>query len=466
MKRALVVAAVVALMASACTGGGGGGSQGAAPTSAQCTTHGLTVKSGSGAPSASEGQAPVTITLWSFYTGGEFKKYCEVLQDFHKLYPNIQIQHTGGKSDQDVLRAISAGTAPDLMISPGPDNVAKFCSSGAYTNLNQDLQNDGIDLSKIVPDAASRYTSYNGNQCTLPVLSDAYGLYYNKDMFAAAHITKPPQNLTELEADAKKLTTFNPDGSIKVAGFVPMSTFYELPNFYNGIYTGGTWYDSNGKSAFASDPSWAKLLQWDTAFITDVYGSDGYSKLQQYLAELGGPDSEWSSAQAFETEKLAMSFDGEWRNAFIADDGSKVNYATAPFPVADDHPELYGAGQIGGDVLGIPSNAQNPTEAWQLLKYLALDTGAEVKLAETLKNIPTTFASLKDPGLNSDPHFKPFLDIFANPHSGFKPLTPIGITDANMWASFIEKWESGGVPDLQAGLQDLANQIDQQLQLG
>ena len=154
------------------------------------------------------------------------------------------------------------------------------------------------------------------------------------------------------------------------------------------------------------------------------------------------------------------------RVAFIADDGSDVSYATAPFPVAHDTPELYGAGQIGGDVVGIPSNAKNPDAAWLLLKYLALDTHAEVKLATILKNVPTTFESLKDPGLNSDEHFKVFLQIFSNEHSGFKPLTPIGDTDTSLWDSFIDRWEAGGVSDLQGGLQDVANQIDQQLQLG
>lgn len=462
MKRILVVAALAMVVASACSGSG---DEGAAPTSAQCTTKGLTVKSASGSAAASV-EPTTTINLWSFYTGGEFKKYCEVLQDFHKKYPTISIQHTGGKSDQDVLRAVSSDTAPDLFISAGPDNVAKFCSSGAYTDLTSDLQADGIDLSEVIPEPATRYTSYNGNQCTLPVLSDAYGLYYNQDMFDAAGISKPPETFSELEADAKKTTQLNADGSIKVAGFVPLSTFYELSNFYNGIYSGSTWYDENGKSAFASDPSWARLLEWDRDFITSVYGPDGYQKLQQYFAEVGGPNSEWSSAQAFETEQLAMAFDGEWRNAFIADNGVTFDYGTAAFPVVDDHPELYGAGQIGGDVLGIPSNAKQPAEAWELLKYLALDTGAEVKLANALKNIPTTFESLKDPGLTADPHFKPFMEIFGNPKSGFRPLTPIGQTDADMWDAFIEKWESGQVSDLQAGLQDLADQIDQQQQLG
>ena len=32
------------------------------------------------------------------------------------------------------------------------------------------------------------YTSFEGKQCALPMLTDAYGLYYNTDMFAEAGI--------------------------------------------------------------------------------------------------------------------------------------------------------------------------------------------------------------------------------------------------------------------------------------
>jgi multiple sugar transport system substrate-binding protein len=464
MKRWSAMLVCLGLFAAACSSSGGG-SGGSGVTPAQCTAGGLTVASGSVSPGPS-GEAPVTLNIWSFYTGREFKQYCSVLQDFHKKYPWISIQHTGAKTDQDIVRAVNSGTAPDMMISAGPDNVAKFCSSGAYKDLNQYLKADGIDLSTIVPEPASRYTSYNGVQCTLPVLSDAYGLYYNTAMYKKAGITEPPKTLSQLETDAKKLTVFNPDGSIKVAGWMPLQGFYESTQLYNGNWTGGKWYDDAGKSAFASDASWASLLQWQKDFITNVYGADGYSKLQQFFAKMGGPDSEWSTAQGFETGQLAMALDGEWRNAFIADDKADIKYATAPFPVADSLPDLYGSGQIGGDVVGIPSNAKNADSAWLLLKYLALDTQAEVKLATILKNVPTTFESLKDPTLNSDPHFKVFMQIFGNPHSGFKEITPIGTTDTDLWGAFVGKWEAGQVPDLNAGLQGLATQIDQQSQLG
>ena len=101
------------------------------------------------------------------------------------------------------------------------------------------------------------------------------------------------------------------------------------------------------------------------------------------------------------------------------------------------------------------------------MKYLTTNTQALSTLAEKLGNVPTTYAALKDPTLAGDPNFKTFLGIFANRYSAFDPpITTIGTYPIDQQSSFITKWESGKVPDLQAGLQNLAKQIDSQLTLG
>ncbi|MEA2579634.1 MAG: multiple sugar transport system substrate-binding protein [Actinomycetota bacterium] len=447
MKKRLIALAISLGALVACTAGGS--SSVSTIDSASDATH-----------------TPVTVNLWSFYTGREFDQYDAVLADFNKLYPWITVKHTPGKSDADIVRAINSGTPPDMTISQGPDNVAKFCSTGAMQDLTPYLQADGMDISTIIPEQALRYTSYNGSQCTLPVLSDAYGLYYNNEMFQQARISSPPKTLSELEADAKKLTQFNPDGSIKVAGFMPLHAFYENPNFYLGNFSGSKWYDPNGDSAFGSDPTWAAMLEWQKAMITDVYGPNGVHLLQEFFAQLGGANSEWGPAQGFDIGKVAMTCDGEWRTAFIKQYAPKLDYSTAPMPVLDTIASTYGRGQIGGDVVGVPRGAASSAAAWLLVKYLATDTSAELKLAYTLGNVPTTFDSLKTTKQADDPHFKPFLDIFGNPTSDFKQLTTLGDADQSMWSNFVDSWEAGKVPDLQAGLQDLATQIDQQLALG
>jgi multiple sugar transport system substrate-binding protein len=441
-RRAVSVPVIVGLtmIVAACTAGGGANSS----------------------PPAKSSHKPVTVTVWSFFTGRELKQFDGVLAGLKKSAPWITVSSVGGKQPSDILRAINSGTAPDVAIEPGPDDSAKYCATGAWIDLRPYISQDHIDLSSLSPPAALRYTSYKGDQCSLPMLSDAYGLYYNTDMFKAAGITSPPKTFSELEADAKKLTKKNPDGSFKVVGFDPLQGFYESYAIDYGIYNGASWYRPSGKSALASDPRWAQLLQWQKGFA-DWYG---YNNLTKWFQSIGGANSEWTASQAFETGKVAMALDGEWRVAFIASDHAKIHYATAPFPVADNMASDYGAGQIGGTIIGIPKDSPDAADAWAVVRYLALGTQAEVRLSELLKNVPTTFPALRHPALSKDPNFKTFLNIFANPHSGYKQITPLGTADGDLFSAFIDKYLAGNVPNLQAGLGSVASQIDKQAQLG
>src|SRR5205823_3207403 len=254
------------------------------------------------------------------------------------------------KEDTDILNAIHSGTAPDVGIIGVPDDSAEFCHSNAYVDLTPYLNSDHINLRGTVPGGAIQLTNYKGDQCMLPMMTDAYGLYYNTDMFQQAGIASPPKTYSELFADAKKLTKFNPDGSIKVAGFLPLQTGdYELANFVNGVYSNAQWYSADGKSQLATDPRFAQVLQ----FVKSMADWFGYDKLNRWFAGHGGEDTEFSPSNLFENQKVAMVFDGEWRVGFIKNDKSNVPYATAPMAVADDQPQLYGTGQIGGTTIGI-----------------------------------------------------------------------------------------------------------------
>jgi hypothetical protein len=58
------------------------------------------------------------------------------------------------------------------------------------------------------------------------------------------------------------------------------------------------------------------------------------------------------------------------------------------------------------------------------------------------------------------------MKIFQNPKSTFKPITPIGVTDQDLFGSVAEKHQAGKVSDLQGELVKLDDQIAKQLQLG
>ena len=446
MRRRLVGFVALALLVAACTAGGG-----------DTSTPAETID-----PNAQH--EPMTLTVWSnFSAAHEYKLVTRVLDTAKQKYPWMTIKHVGGKDDAAIQRAINGGTPPDMAVSFTPSFAARYCQTGAFQDLNPFLQADNIDKTAVWPAGMFSHTSYNNKQCALPMLTDAYGLYYNIDLLEKKGFSAPPKTLSELADMAKKLTEYNADGSIKVAGFMPILGFYSgnTVNTYGHAY-GAQWYDSAGKPSLSTDPGWAAMLQWQKSLVDAL----GYDKLQKFAAKLGGGDSEWSASHGFERGKIAMMLDGEWRTAFIEVDKSKVNYATAFPPTADDHTDLYGAGQVGGTIIGIPKGAKHPAESWLLVKYMATDSDALNTLAKGLKNVPSTNEALANTELASDARFKTFIDMVKNPKSTYKPLVPIGDVDEQMFGTFGEKWQAGNVPDLQAGLKRLDSQIAKQLQLG
>src|SRR5215217_8438462 len=410
-----------------------------------------------GAPAAKTGKLePADLTLWvGFSAPRELRVFKGAVKEFEKLKPGVTVHVVGGISDDKLIAASRGGKTPDVAQSFSADNSGAFCGSGAWIDLKPYMERDGIS-DDIFPPAPRSYTQFKGTRCALPMLADTYGLYYNQDMLEKAGLDGPPKTVSQLTEYAKKLTVRNPDGSLKVVGFNPVMGWYENTPANFGPMFGAKWVDDSGKSTLSTDPAWQKLLKWQKDLI-DWYG---YDKLVKFQAGLG---DEFSASNAFEQGKVAMNVDGEWRTAFIADEAPNLNYGTAPVPVDDDRPELYGGGYTTGNIAGIPKRAQHPEQGWALLKYLATDDKAMVLLSNGLRNVPTTVSSAKSPDLKPDPKFETFLKIYSSPNTTTTPVTAAGSANQEAFNSFTNKWQAGRVSDLQAGLQGVDKQIDAQL---
>src|SRR5262249_31022320 len=104
--------------------------------------------------------------------------------------------------------------------------------------------------------------------------------------------------------------------------------------------------------------------------------------------------------------------------------------------------------------------------AWELVKYLTANTGAIVKLANALKNVPTTTDALASPDLQLEPEFKTFIDIFNNPKSSTTPPSSTGPGYQEKFQDFLNTYQAGQVRDRAAGLKGVDDQINQLIQLG
>lgn len=401
---------------------------------------------------------PVTITLWTYWTGREKAAYDSYLAEFEDQYPWITVNHVGGITDETkVLVAVTAGDPPDVWQWWDANFSVSYCQNDALVDLAPYVERDKLDLGQFNPYWID-YLQVEGKQCALPSLADAFGLYYNRDLFAKAGLQEPPRTFSELTEAAKELTEFNPDGSIKVAGFIPLfDTFYDQLLATFPPVAGASWLTDDTESALASDPDWASLFEWQRDLV-DFYG--GIDNLQRFVAGLG---NNYSPNHAGELGKVAMWMDGEWRVASIEAEHPELNYGTAPFPVADDHPELYGAGLIATNTLQIPQGAQHPDAAWLLIRYLSSDRDFLVAMADEVKNIPPVQTAIQDPLLQSNEAFATFLDIYQNPASAAVPLPALQATADAITGQLDQQWVEGQIADLGDSLASTAAEIDRQL---
>ena len=408
-----------------------------------------------GSSESSSGSAD--LTFWTGFTDRELGVMQDVVADFEKTHPDIHVKVVGGISDDKIVAAIRGGNAPDVAHSfDAGAYTGAYCSNGAWIDLADYMNQDGLS-DDVFPEVPRQYSQFEGTRCALPMLADVYGLYYNKDLFAKAGLDGPPQTVSQLMDYAKKLTERNPDGSLKVVGLDPFDGFYENIAAHWAPQWGVDWVDESGKSNLAAQPGWADMLRWQKELI-DWYG---YDNLVRWQASAG---DEFSAQNAFERGKLAMNLDGEWRVAFVQSEHPELNFGTAPLPVDDAQPDLYGSGYTSGSIIGIPKTSGHKDEAWQLLKYLATDTGALVKMTNGIRNVPTTTAALESPDVKPDEAFNIFLDIFGNPNTRTTPVTLVGSANQDLVDAFVTKYQAGKVDDLEGGLADLDQQIDAQLE--
>jgi len=407
---------------------------------------------------AHAGTKATTITVWVGWSARELAGFKKIAAEYDKNHPDVTVKVVGGINDDKITAAIRSGNVPDVVSSFTSANVGSYCKSGAWVDLKPFLSKDHL-TADVFPKTSQYYTQYNGKRCALPFLADVYGFYYNKAMFKAAGIKSPPKTMSQLTADAKKLTKRNKDGSLKVVGYNPFLGFYagNAPDMsaYAPLF-GAKYVDGSGHSVLSKDPSWTRMLKWQKSLV-DWYG---YDKLQRFQAGLG---QEFSASNGFETGKLAMNIDGEWRVAFLKNEHPEVQYGTAPMPVDDRHPELYGAGYINGTIIGIPKGSPHLDQAWDLVRYLTTNTHFLAQFSNGIRNVPSTIASLKSPEIKPDVHFATFLKIFGNKHSATTPITAVGAGYQDLIQSFVVKWQAGHVKDLHAGLANLDKQIDAQL---
>ena len=231
-----------------------------------------------------------TITeLDYFTTGGSNTAVNWYNQQFEKAHPGVTVKREVvpfANLITKVLQEASAGDLPNVVMLDNP-NVPQVAATGQLKPLNSE---PGFTTSGYVPGAISECT-YQGKQYCYPIGTNTVGIFYNKAMLAATHLS-PPTTWAELQSDAKALTSGNTYGIAFDATADEQSTWQLEPFFWS---QGGNLDD-------VSTPAFQNSLQLWVNMVKD--GSASKSVLQ------------WGQAPDL-TEQLvnktaAMIEDGPW----------------------------------------------------------------------------------------------------------------------------------------------------------
>ena len=226
--------------------------------------------------------------------------------------------------------------------------------------LDDFMKADSFDTS--VYSGAAEQLQYNGVTYGLPYRSDWYVLYYNKDLFDAAGVEYPSNDMTweEYYELAAKMTSG--EGSSKVYG--------THDHTWQALVT--NWAVQDGKhTVVEKDYSFLKPWYEQTLALQD----NGY---MQDFATLKTANIHYSSV--FKNQQCAMLPMGTWFIATMiaAQESGETdfNWGVAAIP----HPADTGAGYTVGAITPIAVSAytDEPDASWDFVKFASSKEASEI----------------------------------------------------------------------------------------
>jgi multiple sugar transport system substrate-binding protein len=303
---------------------------------------------------------PVTLQFWSSYNTADKEESTFVnviIKRYEKLNPGVKIVATSINDDvllQKYLAAAAAGDPPDLMRADIAD-VPELATQGLIENVSSLPDFDAIKKNTLPGPLATTYvaTGENPGYYALPDDTNTQALFWNKTDFAAAGISGPPKTLSQMYADAAKLTnTSKQQYGLGVDGVdiwnVAPYVWSAGGSFTNKNYTTATGYMNNSKTV-------AAVTQLVNLLKAGDIGSD-----------FQGGSSAVSGEEGFPKGEYAMYIDGPWAVPTYAADNPKPNYGIAPFPKGPGG----SVSTVGGEDLVISRQSHNVSAAEKFAQWL------------------------------------------------------------------------------------------------
>ena len=368
-KKFLSVLLATAMLGTLLAGCGDDGSKNDGKKDTGTTPVASTPKPADSEPSeeSNAGAEPVTLrwAIWDQETTAYWKDIKEAYEASHEGV-TIEMVDLGSTDYMTVLATELSGDGSEFDVVTIKDvpGYATLVQKNAIIPLDDYISADGVDLSKYA--GATDQVLVDGKLYELPFRNDFWVLFYNKDLFDAAGVPYPTNDMTfeEYDALARQLTDTTFGSQVYGAHYHTWRSAVQLFGVLDGEHT----ILDGEYSAFK--PYYEMVLGQEADGVCRTYADLKTEGLHYSAAFSGGDVAMLNMGSWFIATMITNLQTGEY------DSGLCGNWGIVKYP----HAEGVEAGSTLGTITGlaVTSATDTPDEAWEFVKWVSGEEGAAV----------------------------------------------------------------------------------------
>ncbi|MGC4943271.1 extracellular solute-binding protein [Kribbella sp. DT2] len=338
----------------------------------------LTGLAACGGGDATSSGATNELTVWMMTGGpGDNKIVEDVTKQFHEKHPDVTVKVEVQQWDNIVTKlttALASDNPPDI-VEMGNTQTPLLTASGALADLTGD-KGDFESSDKWLAGLAGPST-YQDKLYATPLYGGTKVVMYNKKMFAAAGIAKPPATVDELVADCSKLA----------------QAHSKTPNFSAFYMPGQYWFagmpflfGKGGAIATENDGKW-------TATMSSAENQAGLAEWKKFQNACSTPSSTGANTdspdqdQIFADSKAAMIYVKAWEPGAVKEKNAKTAADAGYFIMPGYQPNSPLPVIVAGSTIGIAAKSPNKDVAVDWLKAITSKSFQQT-MTRTIHQLP------------------------------------------------------------------------------
>ena len=269
-------------------------------------------------PHAGHAASPTTLTFWNGFTGPDAPTIQTLVNRYNTANAATVSVSQNVMPWADLTTKLLASSA----VGQGPDIAAfhlqylpQYVQAGLVAPID-DAYGHGLNAAAVPPDLL-RSLKIGGHYYGAPANYATLMLYWNKDLFRKAGLTKAPATLAEMQADAVKLSHPGQYGiALADHATIPMWPVLMWQNGGDVVTVDHTRSLLDSPKTIQAVSAWSALLN------------------RSHISPLGLSGGEADTY--FQSQKAAMEINGPWATAGFT--SAHVNYDVAPVPAGPAGP--------------------------------------------------------------------------------------------------------------------------------